>query len=152
MTAAGGCLCGAVRYEVDGSLGEVRYCHCNQCRRATGTAFTANARIPAAAFHMIAGAGSLGEYRTPRGVRAFCSVCASPIFARVDAEPEWIRVRIGGFAGELDVRITAHVWVASKSSWYEIADALPQYPESVLGPPPQAPETSGAGKPIVSAR
>jgi hypothetical protein len=135
MTAEGSCLCGAVRYEVDGSLGDVRYCHCNQCRRATGTAFTANARIPASAFRMIAGEGSLGEYRTPRGVRAFCSVCASPIFARVAAEPEWIRIRIGGLA----VRITAHVWVSSKSSWFEITDALPQYPESVPGPPPQAP-------------
>jgi len=124
---------------VDGPLGDVRYCHCNQCRRATGTAFTANARIPASAFRMIAGVDSLGEYRTPRGVRAFCSVCAAPIFARVEAEPEWIRVRIGGLAGELDVRITAHVWVSSKSSWYEIADALPQYPESVLGPPPPGP-------------
>lgn len=142
MAAEGGCVCGSVRYEVDGSLGDVRYCHCNHCRRTTGTAFTANARIPARAFRLVAGADSLSEHRTPRGVRAYCSVCFSPIFGRVAAEPDWIRIRIGGLAGELDVRITAHVWVSSKSSWFEITDALPQYPESVSGPPP---EPSGGG-------
>jgi hypothetical protein len=66
MAAEGSCVCGAVRYEVDGSLGDVSYCHCNQCRRTTGT--------------------------------------FSPIFGRVAAEPDWIRIRIGGLAGELDVR------------------------------------------------
>jgi hypothetical protein len=152
MTAQGSCACGAVRYEVDGPLGDVRYCHCNFCRRSTGTAFTANARIPAQAFRVVAGADSLGEHRTPRGPRSFCSVCASPIFARVDAEPEWIRLRIGGLAGDLDVRITAHVWVSSKSSWFEITDALPQYPESVSGPPPAPSGAAAAGKTLVSAR
>jgi hypothetical protein len=139
MTAKGSCVCGAVRYEVDGSLGDVSYCHCSFCRRSSGTAFTANARVPASAFRLLTGADSLGEYRAPRGVRAFCSVCASGIFARVDAEPEWIRIRIGGLEGELDVRITAHVWVGSKSSWFEITDRLPQYPESAPRPPPAPP-------------
>jgi hypothetical protein len=87
---------------------------------------------------LVAGEGSSG------GVRAFCSVCASPIFARVAAKPEWIRVRIGGLAGELDVRITAHVWVSSKSSWFEIADVLPQYPDRFWDRRRKRPERSGA--------
>lgn len=130
MTAQGSCLCGAVRYEVDGSLGEVRYCHCRSCRKLTGTAFTANARIPASAFRLLTGTDSLSEYRTARGPRMFCSICGSPVFARSDAEPDWVRVRIGGLEGELDVRITAHVWVSSKGSWFKISDTLPQYPEA----------------------
>ena len=32
----GGCLCGAVRYRVEGSLRDIHACHCSQCRRVTG--------------------------------------------------------------------------------------------------------------------
>jgi hypothetical protein len=85
-------------------------------------------------------------------VRAYCSVCFSPIFGRVAAEPDWIRIRIGGLTGDLDVQITARVWVSSKSSWFAITDALPQYPESVSGAPPEPPEPPAAGKPLVSTR
>src|SRR5947208_1769811 len=37
----GRCLCGGVRYEIDGEIGSVVYCHCSQCRRASGTALAA---------------------------------------------------------------------------------------------------------------
>ena len=36
---AGGCLCGAVRYEIDGAGGGVSHCHCGMCRKASGAAF-----------------------------------------------------------------------------------------------------------------
>lgn len=132
--AEGQCLCGKVRYQVAGSLGDVRYCHCTRCQRATGSAFSANARIPAVRFALLAGREFLREYEEAPGIfRAFCSVCGSPVYARLDRDSEHIRVRIGGLAGDVDVRVTAHVWVASKSSWYSIADALPRHSESVLG-------------------
>ncbi|HIG40708.1 MAG TPA: hypothetical protein EYQ14_09240 [Gammaproteobacteria bacterium] len=39
------CFCGQFKVVVEGPFGDVRYCHCSQCRRKTGTAFTANAKI-----------------------------------------------------------------------------------------------------------
>jgi hypothetical protein len=42
----GQCLCGKVRFEVSGSLGDVRLCYCELCRRANGTVFSANVRVP----------------------------------------------------------------------------------------------------------
>ena len=128
----GQCLCGRVRYELSGSLGEVRYCHCSRCRRATGSAFSANARIASVSFRMVSGRDGIREYEERPGIfRAFCSVCGSPVYARLDRDPTGIRVRLGGLSGEVDARITAHVWVSSKSSWYQIADSLPCYAESV---------------------
>ncbi len=35
-SATGGCLCGAVRYELQGRLRAVVACHCGQCRRTSG--------------------------------------------------------------------------------------------------------------------
>jgi hypothetical protein len=131
----GQCLCGTVRYEVSGSLGEVRYCHCSRCRHATGSAFSANAKIARANFRIVSGQVAIREYEERPGIfRAFCSICGSPVYARLGRDPDNIRVRLGGLSGEVDVRIAGHVWVSSKSSWYEIEDSLPCYAETVDGP------------------
>jgi hypothetical protein len=129
--ADGRCLCGVVAYEVRGSLGEVRYCHCSRCRRATGSAFSANARIRERDFRVLAGLNSIREYEENSGVfRAFCVVCGSPIYARLDRDPEHVRIRLGGLSGNIDARITSHVWVSSKASWYQIEDSLPRHAEA----------------------
>lgn len=39
----GACLCGGVRYEIDGKIGPVGHCHCLTCRKAQGGAFVTNA-------------------------------------------------------------------------------------------------------------
>ena len=45
VRATGGCLCGAVKYEILGSLRPVVYCHCNQCRRTSGHFVAATATL-----------------------------------------------------------------------------------------------------------
>jgi hypothetical protein len=146
--AEGQCLCGNVRYQVAGSLGEVRYCHCDRCRRASGSAFTANAKVPADRFTTLSGQESIQRYEArPGDFTAFCSNCGSPLYATVGREPDHVRIRIGGLSGELDVEITAHVWVSSKSSWYAITDTLPCYPEAIQGPRPVDRDPSGEPRP-----
>ena len=38
----GSCLCGSIRYEIDGELSDFGYCHCKSCRKASGSAYGAN--------------------------------------------------------------------------------------------------------------
>lgn len=131
MPAFSKCLCGSVQYEIKGPLGEVRYCHCLRCRQATGTAFSANARIPDSQFKLLAGEDELSDYEMGPGIhRFFCSKCGSPAFVKLDRDPGYIRPRIGGLTGDFDVDIAAHVWVGSKADWYEIADTLCQFDEA----------------------
>lgn len=127
----GHCLCGKVRFEVSGKLGTVRYCHCSLCRHANGTAFSANSSIRRKNFTLISGKDLISEYEaSPGAFRCFCSNCGSPVFSRLESEPENIRLRLGTLAGEPEVAIESHVWVGSKSNWYEITDSLPQHDES----------------------
>lgn len=127
-TATGQCLCGLFRFEVTGPLGEVRYCHCSQCRRKSGTAFTANARIARDQWRIEGPSALITEFEHKPGLyNAFCSRCGSPLYARSESDPDDIRVRLGGFEGTVDVIITGHVWVSSKAHWYDIEDSLPQY-------------------------
>jgi hypothetical protein len=122
--AAGGCLCGAVRYRVDGPLGDLAACHCVECRRASG--------------HFIAGVtaaradltveGTVAWYDSTPGVirRGFCPVCGSSLFwDRVAAET--IDIWAGTLDGATGLRLTAHIFVAEKGDYYDIADGLPQY-------------------------
>ena len=134
--ATGRCLCGAFEYEVTGSFGDVRYCHCSKCRRSNGTAFSANARIHRSQWTLRGPREQITEYEHDPGLfKAFCARCGSPLYARSDRDPDHVRVRLGGFEGALDARITAHVWVGSKAPWYEIGDSLPCHAEAIAPKP-----------------
>lgn len=130
--ASGNCQCGIFKFTVEGSFGEVRYCHCGKCRRGNGTAFTANARVKKSQWKLEGPVEEITEYEHKPGLfKAFCSKCGSPLYARSSHDPDDIRVRIGGFDGILDVKITGHVWTSYKASWYEIEDSIPCYAEAI---------------------
>ncbi|MGH7065674.1 MAG: GFA family protein [Stellaceae bacterium] len=131
---SGQCLCGKVRFEVSGDLGSARLCYCDFCRRANGTAFSANVRVPAASYELLSGHEVIREYESsPGAFRAFCSNCGSPVFAKVASDPEHIRVRLGTLARDAKATVAGHVWVRSKPDWYSIEDGLPQYDQSAAG-------------------
>ncbi len=124
----GHCLCGRVRFEIEGQLGPAGYCHCSQCRRANGSAFAANAPVRAKYLRFVAGRESISEYESSPGkFRAFCSHCGSPIYSRRTSEAETFRIRLGALDGDPGRRPLAHVWVGSKAPWFEITDALPRF-------------------------
>jgi hypothetical protein len=84
----------------------------------------------------LSGRKIIKEYESSPGAsRAFCSVCGSPVFARVTGDAEFIRVRLGTLERAAHATVTAHVWVHSKPGWYSIEDDLPQYGQSIVGPP-----------------
>jgi hypothetical protein len=125
----GRCLCGGIEYEINGEVGPIDYCHCSYCRRASGSAFAANATISAAAFALRSGDALLREYEsTPGKFRSFCSNCGSPIYARVPAVPEILRIRVGTLSSDPLSRPSGHYDVESKASWFTIADDLEQHP------------------------
>ncbi|MHB8454801.1 MAG: GFA family protein [Acidiferrobacterales bacterium] len=126
----GGCLCGAVTYEINGDLGPIMLCHCSRCRKVNGTAFNAASPVRKADFRILTGLDKLTDFESSPGVgRVFCSVCGSPIFSRRDAFPEVIRLRIGTLDTPVNTRISAHIFVASKAEWFDIRDDAPQHPE-----------------------
>ena len=122
---SGGCLCGGVRYRVDGALEDVGACHCSQCRRTTGHYFAATACDRSAL--TFEADGTLAWYQSsPAARRGFCSRCGSSLF--------WERIgegRIDILAGTLDqptgLKMTDHIYVADKGDYYDIADGLPQF-------------------------
>ena len=130
-------LCGQVKYELSGELGDFGYCHCTSCRKASGSAHAANAPIDRAAFHLLDGAGVIREFESSPGkFRAFCSNCGSPIYAYLSATPGVLRIRLGSLDTPFAKQPKAHTFVSDKAPWEPISDDLPQFekwaPTSVL--------------------
>lgn len=124
----GQCLCGDIKLEYDGPLGPIALCHCSQCRRAHGSAFSASAPIQKIRTRYTAGEDLIREYESrPGKYRGFCSRCGSQLYSRVDAIPGILRLRVGVINEPLEKGPASHVYVGSKSDWFTITDDTPQF-------------------------
>ena len=86
MTALrGSCLCGGVRFEIEGPLMRSSHCHCRQCQKAHGAPFRTRARVAAADFRFLVGEELVSFYEsTPGTHRGFCKVCGAPVLVKFD--------------------------------------------------------------------
>ena len=127
---AGSCLCGGIRYEIQGEIGEIVQCHCQRCRKANGTAYATNAPIRKADFKIVDGEHLLKKFQsTETTQRCFCADCGSSIISIKTETPEVYRLRIGTLDTPLNHTPTHHIFCISKAEWETIGDALPQYDE-----------------------
>lgn len=130
----GSCLCGAVRFEVEGPLAPIQLCCCGQCRKAQGSAFGANIPVSSAAFRLVSGEAELKEYRSSPGKRrVFCGVCGSPVFSQRDETPEVMRLRAGSLDEPVETRPGFWFYTASQASWWPPQDDLPRHAEAAPG-------------------
>ncbi len=126
MTIRGSCLCGAVSYEISGSFGAAGHCHCSMCRKSHGAAFATWAFVDPDQFRWSSGVEFVtGYHSSPDRERRFCRKCGSPLVATHGGKVT--EVVLGSVDGEPGVRPSEHIFVGSKATWYEIADALPQF-------------------------
>lgn len=124
----GSCLCGNVRYEIDGPLDGALNCHCSMCRKAHGAAFRSRAGIRASDFRWVSGEELITWFESsPGNHRGFCSGCGSPLLSRFDFRPEVYGLPLGCLDTDPGVKPAMHVFVASKAPWFEITDALPRH-------------------------
>jgi hypothetical protein len=135
----GSCLCGGIRFRIEAELAPIELCHCQQCRKAQGTAFAANSPIRSNAFVLVSGDALLAQYESSPGkTRAFCKRCGSPIFSSRTSVPGVLRLRVGLVDGSLAAQPVAHAYVASRCNWWPITDSLPQYPAAYSTKDPPA--------------
>jgi hypothetical protein len=120
----GGCLCGAVRYEIRGTLRPVIMCHCKQCQRTTGHVMAATAARHSD-FHLLSDAGLEWYTSSSEARRAFCRRCGSTLFWQ-GAGRDYISIAAGTLDDTRGLEIAGHIFVAHKGSYYPIADGMPQ--------------------------
>ena len=125
----GGCLCGAVRYRVEGEPDTSGICHCETCRRAASAP-----TLPYAVFSSDQFAFSKGqpaEYNSsPKVTRTFCGKCGSPLTYQTADVPDRIDVMICSLDNPGSIIPSFHVWLREKVAWTQVSDGLLAYPAS----------------------
>ena len=123
----GSCLCGAVKFQVEGELNAPDACHCTQCRKVSGHYWAAT-EVPRSALK-VEGEFNVAWFRSSDKVqRGFCSTCGATLFWD-PIEKDNISVSMGAFDGPTGARLANHIFVADKGDYYEIKDGLPQNPQ-----------------------
>lgn len=128
-TLEGGCLCGAVRYRVQGQPLAVNYCHCRQCRRHAGAPVAAFASYKA---KNVAWTGDMPRVFASSDIagRGFCPQCGTPLTWMGRATPDEIDIGVGTFDDASSFTPGYHLWTESALPWLHIDDPLPRYRRS----------------------
>lgn len=130
----GGCLCGAIRFEVARFVGPFELCHCSRCRKAFGSAFAALIGVKARDVSWISGRTEIQRFEAPvrkhpPGFRtAFCGRCGSPM-PIFDEQDDWFEIPAGILDEDPGLHPERHIFVECSSPWYEIRDDLPRFTE-----------------------
>lgn len=124
--ATGGCLCGAVRYEVTGPLRPVVACHCEQCRRQSGH-FVAATATRTEHLRMTESDGLRWYRSSAEARRGFCGTCGSSLFWAPD-HGRHISIMAGTLDRPSGLRMAAHLYAGCADDYYRITDGLPQHP------------------------
>ena len=119
LTLSGSCLCGSVRYEVRGNNPKFYHCHCERCRKASGTGHMSNIIVEADAAHFTAGESLLKRYDVPTAKRfaaVFCSNCGS-LMPRVSPEAGIVVIPAGSLDTDPGIRPSARIFFDSRADW-----------------------------------
>lgn len=120
----GQCLCGDVRFQIDGPVGPLHACHCTICRRQSGH-FVVSAEVQRADFTLIEDRGLKWFASSDFARRGFCQSCGSALFW--DAGDDKINFSIGSLDQPTGLRLASHIYLDEKADYYEIEDELPKY-------------------------
>ena len=120
----GSCLCGAVRFAVQGPVKGPSVCHCGQCRKQSGHLWSSvfapeqNIRVT----------GDVRWYASSENAkRGFCPVCGSFLFWKAHDE-ETLSFALGAVDGPIGLTLEKHIFTADKGDYYVISDGLPEQP------------------------
>lgn len=128
----GGCLCGAVRYESSAEPEFVGVCHCRNCQKNSGSAFTLDIGMPEGSVSFRG--DSLVNYEDRNTTsskplyRSFCSRCGSPISGWSESFPGLVFLKAGTLDDPSWIKPNAHIWCASKQPWVTIDKDVAQFP------------------------
>lgn len=126
----GGCECGALRYEITQDPVATAMCHCTQCQKQSGSAFSMSLVVPRTGF-----AFTRGEPKIFAGVAdsgadkqmLFCAECGVRICNRLSGMPNTVNVKPGTLDDTSGLAPIVAVWTASKQPWSPLPEGIVQF-------------------------
>ncbi len=131
MAIQGSCLCGGFRFEIDEAAGPFELCHCNRCRKVSGSGTIAALGVQAEQYRVLAGTELRCTYEAPLLNQPpayqtyFCRVCGSPL---PPPDPEgWFEIPAGLLDDDPGLQPDKHIFVELAPAWDKLDDSLPRF-------------------------
>jgi len=120
----GKCLCGGVTYAVNGAPLVVAQCHCEECRRLSGTGHTVGAMFPLDAV-TVKGKLHRFKYVSATGsevTKMFCPTCGSPVYRQNTRTPNHVTLSLGTMDDARDLRVEVVIFSQDKPHWDDLSE------------------------------
>ncbi|KAK9319518.1 Mss4-like protein [Lipomyces orientalis] len=134
MVLSGNCLCGSVAYSSDAQPVATALCHCIDCQKWSGGAFTSNVVVPRDSFKVTAGKPSCYDVTGASGKNNrhfFCATCGSSLFTELDVMPDKTVIKAGGLnGGEADLggKVDVEFYTNDRVTYLQSVESAKQEP------------------------
>ena len=126
MMIAGGCHCGAIRYEAEGDAITHALCHCTDCRRHAGAPVVGWTMYPENNVKVTKGTPKVYA-SSEHGRRHFCADCGTGLFSTTETDRKVYGLRVGSIRQRAQLKPRSQGWCRSAQPWSMDISALPRY-------------------------
>lgn len=126
----GSCLCGTVRFVVQGPVDAFYLCYCSRCRKASGSAHASNLFAPAANLRWVSGEDAIRRHELATAryfARCFCGTCGAPVPSVSRRDPERVLIPAGALDDEPEIRPQRRIHCADQAAWSKDLDSVPRF-------------------------
>ncbi len=130
MKYTGSCLCGKITFEIDGEFDHFYLCHCERCRKDTGTAHAANLFSTTASLKWLTGEQDVQtfDYRSEGHIKSFCPTCGSAL-PNLQLEGTLLVVPAGCIDSDIHFKPQGHIYWSRRANWDNDLETVQKYPE-----------------------
>jgi hypothetical protein len=127
---SGSCLCGKVRFVIEGPVEAFRLCYCSRCRKATGSAHASNLFARAESLRWLSGEDTVRRFELETAryfARCFCGACGSPVPWVSRRDTGIVVIPAGALDDEPDIRPQQRIYCADRADWSSDVEAVPRF-------------------------
>lgn len=130
---SGSCLCGAVSYSAEGDPAAVALCHCDDCQKTSGAAFSVNVIVMTSDFTLdgedaLKTFETIGEETQQPRQRKFCATCGSPVVTYLAEMDGMVIIKAGTLDDRSWLAPEMEVWCESKQPWVDGTEERGEFP------------------------
>ncbi|WMN61813.1 GFA family protein (plasmid) [Pseudoalteromonas xiamenensis] len=125
----GQCLCGQIKYELNGEVSSFHLCYCSRCRHSTGSAHAANVFTKPEAIKWICGEEQIKRFELAQAksfAKQFCQNCAGAV-PYLNKAGTFLVVPAGSLVDEIEFGPDDRIFTDSKAKWTECIFELPTF-------------------------
>lgn len=128
MRYKGSCLCGEITFEIIGEFESFFLCHCERCRKDTGSAHAANLFSSSARLIWLSGKdkAKIFDFKSEGHIKSFCSNCGSAL-PSMQMDGGLLVVPAGSLDSDVPIKPQGHIYWGNKANWDDALEKIVKF-------------------------